>query len=581
MKQKIFTLLLGALFVTYAFAQKPTAEIEKATTAPVIDGIVDEVWATAPKNNIDQPFQAEVPTLGAAGETTWQALWTADGIYILLTVTDDAHLTSAINGSGNPWDYDKAEIYFDANYVLEDGGAPANGNGHYQVAPDLVAPYLDGTPNTQDDGVVYTFMVSDPNWIAEYFVPFSKLLDSEGVEVDKQGNIGFDVTVIDRDPGDDARKRAVWANVGAINESWSNMDDCGIITLKGADAKIYVESITLTGGAITEDNGTFQVVAEILPADATTKNLKWSIDAASSTGKASVDNTGLVTAIADGDVTVKAEATDGSYEEATCVVSISGQTTTLWELNVIKNGDFTMVEDNQQATFWGGWGGNDNAPLPTVIDGVAVCTPVVEATPEVWTYQFNQQNLTAIPNVDYIFTFKAWADAGRTFNVDFEDHSGNNYNRYGATTDARSGDGRSDWTFDITTDPTWYTFDVNFDQVVDNTIQKVQYMLGLDASVTYIDSVLLVTLEEWNTLSVPNEFAASKVRVYPNPAGDNSMVTVLLPEGQCRVTIYDSVGRKVEEITNARERAVVNVSSYARGMYFVKVNDEPVVKFIK
>jgi hypothetical protein len=27
--------------------------------------------------------------------------------------------------------------------------------------------------------------------------------------------MGFDVTVIDRDPGDSGRKRAVWANVGS------------------------------------------------------------------------------------------------------------------------------------------------------------------------------------------------------------------------------------------------------------------------------------------------------------------------------------------------------------------------------
>ena len=140
--------------------------------------------------------------------------------------------------------------------------------------------------------------------------------------------------------------------MASVGESWGNMDACGIVTLEGAEAGTYIDGITLEGGTITEDNGTLQLVAVITPEDATNKVLKWTVT--NETGMASVSNTGLVTGIANGDVTVTAAATDGSYEEASATVSISGQVTTLWELNVIKNGTFDMVE-TQRYSYLLGW----------------------------------------------------------------------------------------------------------------------------------------------------------------------------------------------------------------------------------
>lgn len=420
------------------------------------------------------------------------------------------------------------------------------------------------------------FFVTEPNYIAEYFVPFSWLLDKDGLGVDKTGNIGFDVTIIDREASNDTRRRAVWANDGSVGESWSNMDACGIITLEGAEAGVYIDGITLEGGSITEDNGTLQMVPVITPEDATNKVLKWTVT--NETGKATVDKNGLVTAVANGDVTVTAAATDGSYEEASATVTITGQVTTLWELNIIKNGTFDMVEPTGTATYWGGWGGDAGSPMPQVIDGVAVATPVAAA--DVWQYQFSQSGLTALPDVDYKFQMRIWAAADRNVTVDFEDTPGNNYNRYGVSTDVES-TGRSEWAWDITTVPTVYTFNVNFDQMVETTVQKVQYMLATTGDIVYIDSILLVTAEEYMTVAVPEQFAASKVKVYPNPANGSNMITVLLPANSSRITIYDSVGRQVEEVKATSDRAIINVSSYARGMYFVKVDNEKVVKFIK
>lgn len=67
--------------------------------------------------------------------------------------------------------------------------------------------------------------------------------------------------------------------------------------------------INIQMAAITTDKGTYQVKVAILPTDATDKSLTWVIT--SGMGKATVDN-GLVTAVSNGTVTVKATANDGS-----------------------------------------------------------------------------------------------------------------------------------------------------------------------------------------------------------------------------------------------------------------------------
>ncbi len=75
------------------------------------------------------------------------------------------------------------------------------------------------------------------------FFPFSKLLDKDGSDVDITQPIGFDVTIIDGEsaaPG--IRQRAVWTNVGAVNESYNNMDDCGTITLSSFDGAIFAKA---------------------------------------------------------------------------------------------------------------------------------------------------------------------------------------------------------------------------------------------------------------------------------------------------------------------------------------------------
>ena len=79
------------------------------------------------------------------------------------------------------------------------------------------------------------------------------------------------------------------------------------------------------GGAttITTDNGTLQLSAAVSPATATNKAVTWSIS--NGTGQASISAGGLVTAIANGTVTARVTANDGSGVYGTLVITISNQ----------------------------------------------------------------------------------------------------------------------------------------------------------------------------------------------------------------------------------------------------------------
>jgi uncharacterized protein YjdB len=84
-----------------------------------------------------------------------------------------------------------------------------------------------------------------------------------------------------------------------------------------------VNIIIKTMANISTNGGTYQVNAAILPADATDKSLTWTIS--NGMGKANISSTGLVTAVDNGTVTVKATAMDGSGVSGTLDIIITNQ----------------------------------------------------------------------------------------------------------------------------------------------------------------------------------------------------------------------------------------------------------------
>ena len=100
-----------------------------------------------------------------------------------------------------------------------------------------------------------------------------------------------------------------------------------VITISNQVNMIPVTGITVTGAGgattITTDNGTLQLSAAVTPSNATNKTVTWTV--ANGTGQATINSTGLVTAMTNGTVTARATANDGSGVSGTLVITISNQ----------------------------------------------------------------------------------------------------------------------------------------------------------------------------------------------------------------------------------------------------------------
>ncbi|MEI7979356.1 MAG: T9SS type A sorting domain-containing protein [Bacteroidota bacterium] len=122
--------------------------------------------------------------------------------------------------------------------------------------------------------------------------------------------------------------------------------DCGGIALNGgglsdwhhfmSSKKInlisYITNITISGlSIISTKNGNILLSANILPSSANNKNILWSIN---DTNLATITQTGLLTAKANGTVIVTATAADGGGAKATKTITISNQTIGINEVNL-------------------------------------------------------------------------------------------------------------------------------------------------------------------------------------------------------------------------------------------------------
>ena len=114
----------------------------------------------------------------------------------------------------------------------------------------------------------------------------------------------------------------------ATLQPWTSMVLIGVGTVtEDVDGGTDVTSITVTGtgGAITipTDGGMLQMLAAVLPLDATIQTVTWSI--IQGTGVGSISSGGLLTAISDGTVTVRATAQDGTGIYDDLIVTFSNQ----------------------------------------------------------------------------------------------------------------------------------------------------------------------------------------------------------------------------------------------------------------
>jgi hypothetical protein len=384
MKTILITLFVIVLVGQSVLAQKPTGVIYKASSAPVIDGKIDEVWATAVQYNIDKKFRTEEPTFGGTGTTYWKALWDDNGMYILVVANDDAWFPYwAPGGGSNGWEYDQTELYFDTNAILKDGLGSGSGiSGHIQISPSPTAGLVDGTMQSFPERgfmVNYAYKVTDPAWNTEYFIPWDCIPDKTGVKFDKSRTMGFDITLVDRDPGDIARKRAQWANEGAINENYFNMDDAGTLTFKesvvieGENQKtiVFGESLQLSAKTNFENPGT----------------LSYSWSPSEGLSQADIPNP-IVTAKSDITYTLTVITSNGNIGKASVIIKVNPFIATAND-QTISCGNTVQLNVSTNYTGTGiltyDWQPKDNLDNSTIKNPVATLTQAADFTVTVTT----------------------------------------------------------------------------------------------------------------------------------------------------------------------------------------------------
>jgi hypothetical protein len=98
---------------------------------------------------------------------------------------------------------------------------------------------------------------------------------------------------------------------------------------------------------ITRDNGTLQFKAEVFPANATNKTVTWFIE--SGTGLATINDSGLLTAINNGTVSVMAKSNDGTGVFGTINVTITNQSE---PPKIIVNSKLITIRLNDDFAQW-------------------------------------------------------------------------------------------------------------------------------------------------------------------------------------------------------------------------------------
>lgn len=187
-----------------------------APVAPVIDGVIDEVWLDIPPlvmaNEIADAGTVDGPE-DLSGSV--RVMYDADGIYALYHIIDDV----IVDDSENTWEDDSVELYID--------GGNEKSPGIYDENDRVYGFDAGQTEAEREDGVVAVSVLTGRGYLVEAFVPWS------AVGVIPRGGmaIGFDALVNDDDDGGTRDGKIGW--FATLETNWYDPSAFGTLTLEG------------------------------------------------------------------------------------------------------------------------------------------------------------------------------------------------------------------------------------------------------------------------------------------------------------------------------------------------------------
>jgi len=171
-----------------------------------------------------------------------------------------------------------------------------------------------------------------------------------------------------------------------------------LFMFSSCEKEVAVESVSLNKTSLVLEIGQIDVlVASIQPSEANVKSCTWS---SSNPALVSVDNSGLVTALAAGTAVVKAISVDGG-KEALCVVTVNQKVVNVTNVTLNKNASSLQVGETEQlvATIVPSnadntgltWSSSNNSVATVSASGMVTAVAAGNAVIEVTTVDGNKK----------------------------------------------------------------------------------------------------------------------------------------------------------------------------------------------
>ena len=216
----------GCLDGAFNFVEEPAgagvAYAEYTTNPVVIDGDLSEY-------TLDKGMDAGIVAgSGPINNTvSWGALWDGTNLYIGVQVED-----AVVEGSGNPWDNDAIEFYFDGNH---DSDGAYDGDFDTQLIMDALNTdnlwvKADGVPITDKDA---KWTITDNGYNVELRLAWSNF----GFVPGRNRTMGFTIANNDSDNGIGRDYQSAWFGTA---DNWNNTADHGDLQLAGGPLDIDV-----------------------------------------------------------------------------------------------------------------------------------------------------------------------------------------------------------------------------------------------------------------------------------------------------------------------------------------------------
>lgn len=258
-----FLLVLTALFwlSSSSFADDETVvnevmQIRYASDAPVIDGIMDDIWLTT---TAEQMFHVEGDATGSAifayddHYSAFRVLWDEDYFYIFMSVVDDTLKTEIDEGS--PWLNDCIELFIDGGNEKSTAGYDANDVQWRWVYPETVDGEHPATSATNSPGE-WAWMETSSGYNFELRISADSLSSRFALEEDTE--IGFEISNGDLETSASPQTVLHWWT--SVATTWNDPSLFGTAVLTGKEISPileipYAEDKPVIDGEMNDDEG--------------------------------------------------------------------------------------------------------------------------------------------------------------------------------------------------------------------------------------------------------------------------------------------------------------------------------------